>query len=160
MIKKILLVLLLLLIIIQFIRPSENHSDKLSANDITLHYSVPDTVLSILKTSCYDCHSNNTRYPWYNRIQPVAWWLNNHVTDGKRELNFSEFASYPLARQGRKLKNTVKEVKGGGMPLDSYLWIHKDAALDQGQKDLLIQWADTLQSIIAKAGAGQPQNLH
>ena len=150
MIKRILLILLVLLVIIQFIRPAENHSDKLSANDITLHYPVPDTVLSILKNSCYDCHSNNTRYPWYNRVQPVAWWLNNHVTEGKRELNFSEFASYPLKKQAKKLKATVKEIKEGDMPLNSYLWIHIDAALDKGQKNILIYWADSLQRIIAQ----------
>jgi len=150
MIKRILLILLVLLVIIQFIRPAENHSDKLSANDITLHYPVPDTVLSILKRSCYDCHSNNTSYPWYNRVQPVAWWLNSHVTEGKRELNFSEFASYPLKKQARKLKNTVKEIKEGDMPLNSYLWIHIDAALDQGQKNILVYWADSLQRIIAQ----------
>jgi len=150
MIKRILLILLVLLVIIQFIRPAENHSDKLSANDITLQYPVPDTVLSILKRSCYDCHSNNTSYPWYNRVQPVAWWLNSHVTEGKRELNFSEFASYPLKKQARKLKNTVKEIKEGDMPLNSYLWIHIDAALDQGQKNILVYWADSLQRIIAQ----------
>ena len=150
MIKRILLVLLILLVIIQFIRPAENHSDKQSANDITLHYSMPDTVLSILKNSCYDCHSNNTRYPWYNRIQPVAWWLNSHVTEGKRELNFSEFASYPATKQVKKLKATVKEIKESEMPLNSYLWIHIDAALDQGQKNILVYWADSLQSIIAR----------
>jgi len=150
MLKRILLILLVLLVIIQFIRPAENHSDKLSANDITLHYPVPDTVLSILKRSCYDCHSNNTSYPWYNRVQPVAWWLNSHVTEGKRELNFSEFASYPLKKQARKLKNTVKEIKEGDMPLNSYLWIHIDAALDQGQKNILVYWADSLQRIIVQ----------
>jgi len=150
--KKILLFLLFVLVVIQFIRPSENHSSSLSKSDITLHYPVPDTVLAILKTSCYDCHSNNTRYPWYNRVQPVAWWLNSHVREGKRELNFSEFASYPLVKQAKKLKNTVKQVKGGGMPLDSYLWIHKDAKLEQGQKDTLIQWANSLQQTILKAG--------
>jgi hypothetical protein len=152
--KKLLLLLLIVLVVIQFIRPAENHSGKLSKNDITLHYTVPDTVLAILKTSCYDCHSNNTRYPWYNRVQPVAWWLSSHVKDGKRELNFSEFASYPPAKQAKKLKNTVKQIKGGGMPLNSYLWIHKDAKLEEGQKDTLIQWANSLQQTILKVGPG------
>ncbi|MBN8854169.1 MAG: cytochrome C [Sphingobacteriales bacterium 50-39] len=152
MIKKIFLFLVFALVVIQFIRPAENHSDKQSANDITLHYTVPDTVRAILQRSCYDCHSNNTVYPWYNKIQPVAWWLSSHIKDGKRELNFSEFASYPPAKQAKKLKNTVKEVKGEGMPLDSYLWIHKDAKLEQGQKDTLIQWANSLQQTILKAG--------
>ena len=150
--KKILLFLLFVLVVIQFIRPSENHSSSLSKNDITLHYPVPDTVLAILKTSCYDCHSNNTRYPWYNRVQPVAWWLNSHVREGKRELNFSEFASYPLVKQAKKLKNTVKQVKGGGMPLDSYLWIHKDAKLTAEEKETLLSWAKDLRNKIAEKG--------
>jgi hypothetical protein len=154
MIKKIFFLLLLALVVIQFIRPAENHSDKLSKNDITVHYTVPDTVLSILRRSCYDCHSNNTHYPWYNKIQPVAWWLNSHVREGMRKLNFSEFASYPLAKQAKKLKGTVKLVKEGSMPLDSYLWIHKDADLTDGQRDTVIQWANNLQQTILKAGPG------
>jgi hypothetical protein len=154
MIKKIFYLLLVVLVAIQFIRPAENHSDKISKNDIALHYAVPDTVLSILKRSCYDCHSNNTVYPWYNKIQPVAWWLNSHVREGMRKLNFSEFASYPLAKQAKKLKGTVKLVKEGSMPLDSYLWIHKDADLTDGQRDTIIQWANGLQQTILKAGPG------
>ena len=150
MTKKLLLLLLFVLIIIQFIRPAENHSDKVSSNDITLHYWVPDTVRDILKQSCYDCHSNNTDYPWYNRIQPVAWWLNSHVRKGKKELNFSEFTAYAPARQIRKLKNTAHEVEESGMPLNSYLWIHIDAALDKGKKNILIWWADSLRTIIAR----------
>jgi len=150
MIKKIFVLLAFLLVVIQFIRPAENHSDKLSANDITVRYWVPDTVRAILQQSCYDCHSNNTVYPWYNRIQPVAWWLNSHVRDGKKELDFSEFATYPPAKQIRKLKNTAHEVEEGDMPLNSYLWIHVDAALDKGKKNILTWWADSLRTIIAR----------
>jgi len=150
--KKLFLLLLFVLIVIQFIRPAENHSDKLSANDISRHYWMPDTVQAILKQSCYDCHSNNTNYPWYNRIQPVAWWLSNHVNEGKRELNFSEFTAYPLTKQAKKLKNTVREIKEHGMPLNSYLWIHVDASLDQGKRNILTWWADSIQTIIAKGG--------
>jgi len=148
MLKKALLVLLFILVVIQFIRPAKNISNSVSANDITLHYPVPDTVLSIIKTSCYDCHSNTTAYPWYNNIQPVAWWLNNHVKEGKRELNFSEFASYTFKKQGKKMKSLEREIKEDGMPLDSYLWIHHNALLSPGQKDLLTNWADSLQKTI------------
>ncbi len=66
---------------------------------------------NILKRSCYDCHSNNTVYPWYDRIQPVAWWLQYHVNHGKHSLNFSEFGSYSVARQAKKLKNIGKQIK-------------------------------------------------
>ena len=150
MLKKFLFFLLILLVIIQFIRPAGNHSATLSANDITRHYTVPDSVLTILKRSCYDCHSNNTVYPWYNHIQPVAWWLNNHVKEGKRELNFSEFASYSAKKQAHKMKGLVEQLQKDWMPLNTYLWIHKDAIMSPEEKTLVINWADSLQADIAK----------
>ncbi|HLX91777.1 MAG TPA: heme-binding domain-containing protein [Puia sp.] len=144
MVKKILLGLLAIFVIIQFFRPQKNQSTDLSANDITRHTTVPDSVLAILKKSCYDCHSNNTVYPWYNNIQPVAWWLANHVNEGRRHLNYSEFASYAPTKQYKKMLETVKQLKEDEMPLNSYLWIHRYAILDSGQKTLLISWADSL----------------
>ena len=144
MIRKILIVLVVIFIAIQFFRPKKNLSAEISQNDITLHFTVPENVQIILKKSCYDCHSNNTVYPWYNNIQPVAWWLANHVADGKRELNFSEFASYPAKKQYRKLRTTIEQIKETEMPLNSYLWIHKDAILTSDQKITLSNWADSL----------------
>lgn len=152
MLKKILKrtfqILLLAFIVIQFFRPAKNRSEGVSANDITKVYAVPENVQAILKTSCYDCHSNNTVYPWYSQIQPVAWWLNNHIQEGKRELNFSEFASYRIGRQYRKLNEVNEQVKGGEMPLDSYLWIHKDAKLDEQQKLTLANWVTSVRDSI------------
>ena len=142
--KRTFFFLLLLFVLIQFIRPKKNQSSVESRNDITRHYKVPDSVLRLLKRSCYDCHSNNTVYPWYDRIQPVAWWLQYHVDHGKHSLNFSEFAAYTPARQAKKLKAIGKQIKEDGMPLGSYLWIHKDAALSQDEKNLVIAWADSL----------------
>ncbi len=149
MIKKILLLLLAVLVVIQFIRPAKNRSTEAQAGDIAKLYPVPDSVSSILKRSCYDCHSNNTAYPWYNNIQPAAWWLANHVNEGKRELNFDEFASYPAKKQSHKLKSLSREVKEEGMPLDSYLWIHRYARLSAQEKSLVSGWADSLQASIA-----------
>ena len=149
MLKKILLLLVVVLIGIQFIRPKKNISTLVSANDISTHYTVPPDVLNILKRSCYDCHSNNTVYPWYNNIQPVAWWLADHVKVGKEELNFSEFDTYPPKRQLHKLHAFVGQVNDDRMPLDSYLWIHKDAGLNKTQKDTVLQWADGLLKLIA-----------
>ncbi|HMH21191.1 MAG TPA: heme-binding domain-containing protein [Puia sp.] len=148
-IKKSLLVLAVALIGIQFIRPDPNSSSAISANDITLHCAVPDTVLALLKRSCYDCHSNNTVYPWYDRVQPVAWWLQYHVNHGKHSLNFSEFAGYAMEKQGKKLKAVSEEVREGGMPLDSYLWIHSYASLSPGEKAVIAGWADSLRSQIS-----------
>jgi len=144
MIKKILLVLAGVLIVIQFIRPAENHNTNITAQDITRMFPVSDSVHTILEKACNDCHTNSTRYPWYNRIQPVAWWLAYHVNGGKKHLNFSEFGSYPKAKQVKRLKGIAKEVTEGGMPLDSYLWIHKDAVLTEDEKQVLINWANGL----------------
>ena len=133
-----------LLVILQFIRPTKNIAEVASQNDIIKQFHPPQEVESILRTSCYDCHSNSTRYPWYAEVQPVAWWLNNHIQDGKKELNFSEFASYRLRRQYRKLDEMTKQVNEGEMPLPSYLFIHTDAKLSQEQKDRLIAWANAM----------------
>jgi len=149
-IKPIAFVLLAALIIIQFFKPERNlsSSETIAANDISKLYPVPQEVASILKTSCYDCHSNNTHYPWYSNFQPVAWWLADHVKEGKGELNFSEFASYRIGKQYRKLEKMNSEVKEGEMPLESYTFIHGDAKLNPAQKEKLISWASEIRDSI------------
>ena len=136
--------LLAALIIIQFIHPARNQSTVITANDISNVFPVPDSVKTILVKACYDCHSNNTRYPWYSSLQPADWWLNDHIKDGKKELNFSEFGSYKLLKQAKRLKKSAKEVDEGEMPLDSYLWIHKDAVLTPVEKKTFMTWANDL----------------
>ncbi len=142
--KTFFIVLLVVFIVIQFFRPAKNSSNGISANDITIKYAVPADVQTIFKTSCYDCHSNNTVYPWYNNIQPVAWWLADHIKDAKAELNFSEFASYRIGRQYRKLEEINKEVKEGEMPLESYTYLHGNAKLNQQQRLTIANWATAL----------------
>src|ERR1051326_4146752 len=141
MFKKILLALLVLLIIIQFIHPSRNISNGEQPNNISHAFNVPADVKTILDKACMDCHSNNTRYRWYFKIQPVDWWLTNHIHDGKGELNFDEFTNTPLRFQYHKMETTADQVKKGEMPLNSYLWIHKDAVLSEPEKSTLIGWA-------------------
>lgn len=149
--KTILIVLVAIVIIIQFFPPNRNLSEGVGKDDISTKYAVPANVDSILKVTCLDCHSNNTRYPWYSNVQPVAWWLANHIQDGKRALNFSEFAAYPIRRQYNKLKAIGDEVRDGGMPLPSYTIIHKDAILDSTHKQLIISWADSIRAQIKAA---------
>ncbi len=146
--KRIFEFLLLAFIVIQFFRPVKNQAKGISNNDISKLYAVPEEVNTILKTSCYDCHSNNTVYPWYAEIQPAAWWLTNHVNEGKDELNFSEFAAYRIGRQYKKLDKLNKEIEEGEMPLDSYLWIHKNAKLSKQQKLTLTTWANSIRDSI------------
>ena len=146
--KRIFQILLFAFIIIQFFRPAKNKAAGISNNDISKIYQIPQDVQSILKTSCYDCHSNNTVYPWYAEIQPVAWWLEHHINEGNKELNFSEFASYRIGRQYRKLEEINKEIKEDEMPLDEYLWVHKAAKLNEQQKLLLATWVTALRDTI------------
>ena len=140
-IKKILLALLVVLVVIQFFHPEKNISEGVSANNIAAVYTTPEEVKTILAASCNDCHSNNTVYPWYNNIQPVAWWLNHHIDEAKHELNFDEFANYSPRRQYNKLKETEKLVAENEMPLFSYTLIHRNAVLSAQQKQGLIDWS-------------------
>jgi len=133
-------VLLTVFILIQFARPSKNISTGIAVNDITTRYAVPDNIQHILKTSCYDCHSNNTRYPWYWQIQPVTWFMNDHITEAKKDLNFSIFTSYKIGKQYKSFDDINKEVKKGDMPLTSYTFIHHDAILADSQKLAIANW--------------------
>ncbi len=145
-IKRLLIVLLIAFVIIQFFRPARNTANGAEAYkaDITMVHTVPADVQGIFQKACNDCHSNNTTYPWYSNIQPLAWWLADHIKEGKRELNFSEFAHYSLRRQYRKLEEINKEVKEGEMPLTSYTLIHTRAKLTDAEKLAIANWTTTL----------------
>lgn len=130
-------------IIIQFFRPEKNLGSLESPNDIKYTVSVSADVDKILKVSCYDCHSNHTNYPWYSNIQPFAWWLADHVEEGKGELNFSEFKKYKLKKQIHKLEEVIELVEKNEMPLKSYTLVHSDGKLTPEEKERLITWAKT-----------------
>ena len=144
MVKKILVVLLVILIVIQFIKPQKNIHAGPQPADISTLYPVPADVDSLLVVACKDCHSNNTRYPWYNNFQPVAWFLSNHVKDGTRSFNLNEFATYPVARQYDKIEEIKKQIDKGDMPLLSYTIIHKDAKLTEAEKNKIISWSENI----------------
>lgn len=148
MMKKILIGLLIVLVVIQFVRPETNTSGTVGANDIRVSNPVPANVLSVLKRACFDCHSNNTNYPWYANIQPVGWWLQNHINEGKEELNFSEFGTYSAKKAAHKLEETAEMVEEKEMPLESYTWIHKNAKLTQDEIKLVADWALALKAQI------------
>lgn len=145
--KKVGIGLLVILILLQAYRPAKNDSKKID-NDISKSYVVPDDVKQIIAKACYDCHSNNTNYPWYSNIQPLRLWLDNHVNDGKKHMNFNEFNSYQIARQYKKLDECIEEVKEGGMPLESYTLIHKEAKLTNNEKQKLFDWCTTVRDSI------------
>ncbi len=139
--KKIGLVLAAIFILIQFIHPAKNEGESYGPNDISKSLTVPEFVQGSLEKSCYDCHSNRTIYPWYANIQPVGFWLKDHVDEGKRELNFSEFNTYKTKRKIKKLKEIAEQLEENEMPLFSYTLIHRDAVLSEAQKGEIIAWA-------------------
>jgi hypothetical protein len=148
--RKILVALAVCVILLQFVRPPRNISGNATVAEITTVLSVPVEVQEVLHTSCYDCHSNTTRYPWYAEIQPIGWWLNSHIQDARRELNFSEFARYRLRRQFVKLQQVIDEVNDNEMPLPSYLIIHSEARLSLAQKERLTLWANSAKDSMRK----------
>lgn len=146
--QKVLLGLLAVLIIIQFFRPEKNASSAPTPNDLFSHYQAPDTLKQLIKTACYDCHSSNTVYPWYSQIQPVAWWLDDHIKEGKRKFNFSEFKTYDAKKADHKMEELIEMVKEHEMPLKSYTFVHTDAKLSDAQRVAITNWADGLRKQI------------
>jgi hypothetical protein len=142
--KKIFYGLGVLFLLAQLIRPEKNLSDD-QTFAISTKYPMPDSVAAIMKVACNDCHTNKTNYPWYAEIQPVAWWLSDHVKDGKRHFNLSEFTSRKVAIQNHKLEEMVEQIEKGEMPLPSYTYmgLHSEAKLTAQQKQMLITWAKT-----------------
>ena len=141
--KRILLGSLLVLFAIQFVRPAKNiSSTPPGKDDMIVRFAPPPEVRRMLEVGCYDCHSNTTRYPWYSQIQPTAWWLAKHITDGKNQLNFSEFAGYSTHDQLEKLDSLVDELDHRTMPLKSFTWIHRDAIFTDAQIKAFDQWAE------------------
>ena len=143
--KIIVVVLLVAFVGIQFIPTNRNHSEEVPPSDFMLVKNVPTEVKSILMISCYDCHSNNTHYPWYQKVQPVGWYLEGHIEDGKEELNFSDFGSYSDRMQKAKMRSIISQVEDGKMPLPSYTLLHPEAKLTAEEKQLLAKWIEEMQ---------------
>lgn len=143
-------IILIIFIAIQFFDVHPNKTAETSENAIEKKYSVPQNVRQILKTSCYDCHSNNTVYPWYSKVQPVKWWLANHINDGKRHLNFDEFGTYPKDKKLKKLDEVAETVNADEMPLSSYTVIHTNAKLSAEQKSIIQVWVKSMKGQINK----------
>jgi hypothetical protein len=141
---------LLLLALLQLWRPARNLGAATGPNEIGVRPPpVPARVQDLLRRACYDCHSNHTNYPWYAEVQPVRWWLDSHINDGKRHLNFSEFGSYPVTRAAKKAATIADEVEQHSMPLKSYTWVHAEARLSAAEIRLLADWADKLHDQLA-----------
>lgn len=132
------------LVVIQFFPIILNESDYVPQSDFMVENQVPATIKNRLQVSCYDCHSNNTDYPWYSKIQPAAWFLEDHIQEGKDELNFNEWVTYSDRRKNSKLRSIISQIEEDKMPLDSYTLIHKDAILSDEDKRMIIDYMTAL----------------
>jgi len=139
--KKILVALLLVFIAMQFYRPAKNNAETDLKTAFLTETNPSKYVQNIFESSCYDCHSNTTTYPWYNNIAPVSYWLADHIKHGKGHLNFSEWATYSKKKKDHKLEEVIEMVEQGEMPLKEYTWTHSEAKLSEAQVAAVIDWA-------------------
>lgn len=145
MIKKYLWVILAAILLgIQLIRPDFKNPASDPAQDFKAIAKPPVEVAAILDAACYDCHSNQTRYPWYSQIAPVSWWLANHVREGREHVNFSTYGAYGPGDQAEILEESAEVVSKGEMPLKSYTWTHGAARLSDAQRKQLADWFNSI----------------
>ncbi len=141
MLKRAALLLLVALVGIQFYRPQKNVSNQVPGpEDFLVKHAAPDEVRRLFSAACYDCHSNNTRYPWYAEIQPLGWWLTKHVDEGRDGLDLSSLGEAPAKKQAKRIDAMIDVISDRSMPLPSYTWVHRDAILEANQIKLLTDW--------------------
>lgn len=138
--KHIIFLAIGIIALIQVIRIDTVNPEVIPGSDYLMMTKASPEIADILKTSCYDCHSLETNYPWYSQIAPVSWFLKKHINEGREHLNFSKWAEYSIEKQMSKSKECIEEIEGGEMPLKSYTIIHSDARLTAGTRQALIDW--------------------
>ncbi len=140
--NKKLIIFLIVLGVAQFIKPAINESIYDAKTDFLAIENPPEALQNQIKTSCYDCHSNTTKYPWYNKITPVNYWLNNHIEEAKDHLNFSDWSRYSVKKKIDILEECIEELEEKEMPLSSYTWLHKEASLSDSDRQALLAWLE------------------
>ena len=154
-VKKILIFVSVLLVGAQFFGPAKNNGDMATVAAFIAETNPPEDVKKILETTCFDCHSAKTSYPWYNAITPINYYLEEHIKDGQKHLNFSKWDTYSLKKKEHKMDELYEEVEEGEMPLSSYTWTHSEAKLSPAQITAVVAWGkkvktDYEQQITAK----------
>ena len=143
-VKYSLVTLLAIFLLIQLKRPEKNISVTSENTTFATAYKVPEQVNTVLSNSCYDCHSNNTKYPWYSEVQPMASLMEEHIVDGKEKLNFDELSSYGPRRTKSKFKQIINQIQQNKMPLESYTLMHQSTALSKEEQQLLVDYFNSL----------------
>ncbi|MBK9271599.1 MAG: heme-binding domain-containing protein [Saprospiraceae bacterium] len=150
--KKIVWVFILLVLVIQFFQIDKTSLPSANAGFFQ-KYKADADVTNILERACNDCHSNETKYPWYTYVQPLGWWINHHIVEGREHLNFSDFTTRKIASQNHKFEEIIEVVKEAEMPLPSYTWLgmHPEARLTKDEKSALTSWAQMQMDLIANS---------
>ena len=142
--KKIIWSIVLLMIIVpQFIPVEKPEINEDVSNDLIAANEIPENISNLLKTSCYDCHSNQTVYPWYSNVAPVSWLVIRDVKEGRKELNFSDWETISKLDKAKILDDIAEEVEGGDMPMPIYFITHSDAKLSDKDRKDISSWAET-----------------
>lgn len=133
--KTIVLIAILVLGAIQFIPlPGRENLAVSPRNDITQVLPIAEDTKKILHDACYDCHSDEARYPWYANIAPLSWWIQHHVNEGREHMNYSRFGELSMSKRDHKLEESIEMVKKEEMPLSSYTIMHPEAKLSNAQR--------------------------
>jgi hypothetical protein len=144
--KRLLWILLILLLAAQFVPKGKSNPATDPQQDFLADEEIPAEIRDVVQRSCYDCHSNATSWPWYSNVTPIGQWLAHHVEEGRHHLNFSAWSQLSDYRRAKLLDEMEEEVGEGHMPLPSYLWLHREASLDEVERGLLTEWCDTSRS--------------
>ena len=144
--KKLLIIFLVAFIIIQFFPVDKSNPPVNQGMDFLHAKNTPEDIASKIRTSCYDCHSNETKYPWYSNIQPIGWFLKDHIDEGRKHLNFSIFATYEPKRQAHKISESVEMIETEKMPLESYLLGHHEAKMTQNEKKQIVDYLKKIEA--------------
>ena len=153
--KKLGLLLLILFVIAQFFSPEKNEGNTEDLTAFLTETKPSPKVQKILETTCFDCHSSHTNYPWYDKITPVNYWLAEHVEDGRKHLDFSKWSDYSVKRKDHKFEEIAEEVEEHKMPLPSYTWTHSEANLTQDQIKAIVDWVNQVRVGYALAPKAQ-----
>ncbi|HBQ60872.1 MAG TPA: cytochrome C [Balneolaceae bacterium] len=146
--SKTLIGLALLFIVLQFFGPDTSVPEYDSAKDFLVVNQPPQEISSVIQSACYDCHSYETKYPWYSSLEPLSWWLQDHIDEGRDEFNLSLWTDYPADRADHKLEEAVELLEAEEMPLPSYTWTHSDARLSDQERVKLIDWFSSLRAAL------------
>jgi len=139
-IRPTLLLLLALLVIIQFFKIDKTNPPVIPQQDFLAVTGPPTNIAKLIKTACYDCHSHTTTYPWYTNFQPIAWWVKGHINNANKHLNFSTWTTYDASKKSHKLEECVEVLEGKEMPMLSYMIAHKEAWINEQQRQELADW--------------------